>query len=95
MKSAKEWFDMRKEINDLHGLLLQKPDSERMGYIISPGGILNAYREADISFDIAVKQIESLILADRAEVRRDVVEEVIKFIEQFNTESKDGDFWTV
>lgn len=55
-----KWEAMRTEINDLHKNLAQNPDSEKMGFSLSPGGILNAYRECDISFDRAVELLEEL-----------------------------------
>jgi len=50
---SNEWEDKRQKLNELFKELQQKPDSEKMGYSLSPGGILNAYREADISFEEA------------------------------------------
>jgi len=46
------------ELNSLHKELqeLKKEHPEcTIGYVLSPGGILNAYREGDISFDKAVE----------------------------------------
>lgn len=58
MSKLKYWNLMRNEINNLHKKLLQKPASERMGYPLVAGGILNAYREGDVSFDDAIEQLK-------------------------------------
>jgi hypothetical protein len=60
------WNSMRNELNELHQRLQEKPDSEKMGYACCPGGILNAYREADITFKQAVKAIEEWALSQGA-----------------------------
>jgi len=60
------WEQMRNELNELHQRLEQKPDSEKIGYACCPGGILNAYREADITFAQAVKAIEEWALSKGA-----------------------------
>jgi hypothetical protein len=60
------WNSMLNELNELHTRLEQKPDSEKMGYACCPGGILNAYREADITFAQAVKAIEDWALSQGA-----------------------------
>ena len=57
---------MRAERIALHQRLEEKPDSEKMGYACCPGGILNAYREADITFKQAVKAIEEWALSQGA-----------------------------
>lgn len=57
-KETEMWDSMRKELNELHERLKGKPDGEKMGYAGCPGGVLNAYREADITFEQAVKAIE-------------------------------------
>lgn len=56
------WEIMRNEINNLHKKLSQKPNNEKMGYSISIGGVLNAYREGDISFDRAKEVLTGLVL---------------------------------
>jgi hypothetical protein len=60
------WNSMRNELNELHQRLQEKPDSEKMGYAVCPGGILNAYREGDITFKQAVKAIEEWALSQGA-----------------------------
>jgi hypothetical protein len=40
--------------NSCHELLQFKPKTLKKGYVLIPGGILNAYREGDLSFDEAV-----------------------------------------
>jgi len=49
---------MVKEVNALVERLQQKPDSKKDGYSYNPGSILNAYREGDLTFDKAVKELE-------------------------------------
>jgi len=48
--------DIRNELNRLHKILSDSP--KKYGYTKSVGGILNAYREGDISFDDAVRLLE-------------------------------------
>jgi hypothetical protein len=57
---------MRNELIELHQRLEQNPDSEKMGYDVCPGGILIAYREADITFTQAVKAIEDWAITQSA-----------------------------
>lgn len=52
------WQEKREQLNKLHKELLLKPKEEKMGFSISPGGILNAYREADVSFKHAVESLD-------------------------------------
>lgn len=58
---------MREQINELHTKLSEKPDSEKMGFCLSPGGILNAYREGDISFTRAVERLTEWAVSQRSE----------------------------
>lgn len=44
------WDEKVEELNKLHRELQEKPQGERKGFILSVGGILNAYREGDLSF---------------------------------------------
>jgi hypothetical protein len=55
---SNEWEEKRKQLNELHQELQKKPDSEKRGYSLSPGAILNAYREADISYAEAVDALQ-------------------------------------
>lgn len=55
---SNKWEEKREELNKLHAELQQKPDSEKRGYSLCPGGILNAYREADISFNEAIDALQ-------------------------------------
>jgi hypothetical protein len=50
---SKEWKDKVEELNRLHQELQQKPETEKRGYSFSVGGVLNAYREGDLSFEEA------------------------------------------
>lgn len=60
MKPTIDWDELVNQVNDLHGMLAEKPRQLRIGYQCSPGGILNAYREGDLTFNEAVKEIEQL-----------------------------------
>jgi hypothetical protein len=53
------WGGLTEALNFLHSELQRKPRHIRSPYQLSPGGILNAYREGDISFKRAVKDLES------------------------------------
>jgi len=55
-----EWEEKREQLNKLHQELQHKPESEKKGYSLHPGGILNAYREADISFGEAEDALQRL-----------------------------------
>ena len=48
-----EWSELVARLNMLRKRLDEKPRELRMGYPLQPGGILNAYREGDLSFDEA------------------------------------------
>lgn len=52
------WDGLKDALNFLHSKLQRKPRHIRSGYQLSPSGILNAYREGDISFKRAVKDLE-------------------------------------
>lgn len=47
--------------NSIRQTLNTKPRSQKIGFQISPGGILNAYREGDVNFKEACGHIEWLI----------------------------------
>jgi hypothetical protein len=65
-----DWDTMADEVHELIVRLRQKP--EKRGYQLSPGGILNAYREGDITFEEAVANIEARSReAELAQVRSD------------------------
>ena len=51
-----DWEKMADEVHDLIVRLRQKP--EKRGYQLSPGGILNAYREGDLTFEQATAVID-------------------------------------
>lgn len=57
---SKEWEEKVEQLNKLHKELQQKPPSEKKGYSLHPGGILNAYREGDLSFDEAILELQRL-----------------------------------
>ena len=52
------WEKKREEVNALVQELQNKPASEKMGYSIHPGGILNAYREGDCTHYQAVEALK-------------------------------------
>jgi hypothetical protein len=47
--------------NNIRSVLNKKPNELKIGYSLSAGGILNAYREGDLSFKEASDKIELLI----------------------------------
>lgn len=53
-----DWDCMAKEVISLIRRLQKKPREMRLGYQRSPGGIINAYREGDITFKKAVLELE-------------------------------------
>lgn len=57
-KEERIWRQKAEKLNELHRELQGKPDAFKLGYIEDPGGILNAYREGDISFEDAVEAID-------------------------------------
>ena len=56
IKKRTDWEQMEKEVAALIARLRRKP--QKLGYQCSPGGILNAYREGDITINKAVKELE-------------------------------------
>lgn len=52
-----DWEQMTKEVYALIARLRRKP--LKLGYQCFPGGILNAYREGDLTFKGAVKALEN------------------------------------
>ena len=44
------WEDLVEQVNAARRLLDDKPRHLRLGYVLEPGSILNAYREGDLSF---------------------------------------------
>lgn len=57
---SKDWEKKVEELNKLHQELQNKPDSEKKGYALHPGAILNAYREGDISFEEALDALQRI-----------------------------------
>lgn len=53
-----DWDALVSSVNKAHSLLRRKPRSRRAAFPTSPGGILNAYREGDVSFKQAVRHLE-------------------------------------
>ncbi len=58
MMAMSRWQDLAEKLNKIHAELQGKPDSEKCGYRYSVPSILNAYREADISFEDACKLLK-------------------------------------
>ena len=57
-KRSRNWDALVTAVSELHGVLQEKPDDKKLPFQRSPGGILNAYREGDLSFDDAVMHLE-------------------------------------
>jgi hypothetical protein len=55
-----DWEAMKEEVTALVLRLQQKPDKLKLGFQVSAEGILNAYREGDISFADAADLLENL-----------------------------------
>jgi hypothetical protein len=53
-----DWCARVEEANKSHSLLKRKPRKFKAGFQFCPGGILNAYREGDLTFKQAVRQLE-------------------------------------
>lgn len=53
------WNSAVEAVNAVRHMLNSKPTWLRIGYHLSPGGILKAYREGDLSFDGAVEALEN------------------------------------
>lgn len=61
MRTVVYYNSLREKLNEIHQKLSNKPDEYKYGYYHSPGSILNAYREGDISFEDAEKILKGLI----------------------------------
>lgn len=55
------WNSAVEAVNAIRHMLNSKPSRLRFGHHLSPGGILNAYREGDLSFIEAVDAIDKLV----------------------------------
>ncbi len=55
------WDAVVSAANSIRRVLDDKPSSLKIGFRASPGGILSAYREGDLSFKEAVEAIEKLV----------------------------------
>jgi len=55
------WAALAAAANVINAKLKRKPRRFKLGYQLSPGGILNAFREGDLTFKQAVRAIELLI----------------------------------
>jgi|GEM_PF-5288056 len=56
-RDSSEWLGLVEAANAISGILKRKPKVLRKGFGLHPGGILNAFREGDVSFRQAVKQL--------------------------------------
>jgi len=52
------WVNLVDKLNEIHAELQTKPDKYKIGYSLSFGGILNAYREGDLNFEKAIKELK-------------------------------------
>lgn len=52
-----DWTAIATDVNDSIALLRTKPDKFKAAIQLTPDGILNAYREGDISFEDAVGRL--------------------------------------
>lgn len=57
-EKKKNWDALVVAVNELHSIVQRKPRDEKGPFQLSPGGILNAYREGDVTFKQAVKHLE-------------------------------------
>ena len=62
MRTNEKWEDIIEIANLIRKILNEKPQELKIGYSVSPGGILNAYREGDLSFDEAVSKLKQIQL---------------------------------
>lgn len=53
----RDWDALVVALNELHSVVQRKPRSKKIGFALNPGGILNAYREGDLTFNQAVKHL--------------------------------------
>ena len=53
------WDSIIAQVNRLRKELDNKPDIFKVEYQVNPGGILNAYREGDLTFKEAVEALEN------------------------------------
>ena len=61
MKDEQYYKELRNRLNNIHTELSEKPEEYKMPYSLTIGGILNAYREGDVSFKNAVNDIKSAV----------------------------------
>ncbi len=52
------WSTLTEYVNSYHKMLQKKPRLFRRAFRSDPGSILNAYREGDLTFKQAVKELE-------------------------------------
>jgi len=59
--NRKENSELRDQLNVIHKQLQESPNELKCGYQICFGGILNAYREGDVSFTKAIEQFNGIL----------------------------------
>ncbi|MES3004590.1 MAG: hypothetical protein V4690_00585 [Patescibacteria group bacterium] len=57
-KTDNEWRGLVETANIISKILKKKPRHLKVGYSSTPGGILNAFREGDLTFAQAVKALD-------------------------------------
>lgn len=57
-RKERDWNVLVAALNELHSIVERKPKHLRLGFRFSPAGILNAYREGDLTFNQSVQQLE-------------------------------------
>lgn len=65
-KASHHYQLLRDKLNETHKELQSMPEQYKLGYYHSVPSVLNAYREADISFDDACKILRDLTENDTA-----------------------------
>ena len=59
-KNKYYYATLRANLNAIHNEIQNAPNEFKMGFQVSPGGILNAYREGDIDFKTAIKYLKEV-----------------------------------
>ncbi len=67
-KKGREYYEAPgNQLNVIHTELQQMPDKYKYAHPICPTGVLNAYREGDITFDSACKLLKlEITITERA-----------------------------
>jgi len=78
------WNTLVSHVNELRCMLDAKPRHLRLGYHASLGGILNAYREGDLSFSAAVEALQSQVPEVLSEPERRELADVLAGSERYD-----------